>query len=56
METFESRRLACVAIARYDLNRESAVSAPALAGLLDRLLLAAGGQPDPASRREAGAR
>ena len=56
METFESRRLACVAIARYDLNRESAVSATALAGLLDRLLLAAGGQPDPASRREAGAR
>ena len=30
--------------------------APALAGLLDRVLLAAGGQPDPTARREAGAR
>ncbi|MGH7588498.1 MAG: hypothetical protein ACRELU_07895 [Gemmatimonadota bacterium] len=55
-KAFEGRRLGCVAIARYDLNRESAVSAPALAGLLDRILLAAGGQPDPAARREAGAR
>lgn len=55
-ETFAGRRLGCVTIARYDLNRESAVSAPALAGLLDRLLLAAGGQPDPAARRGAGAR
>ena len=53
---FAGQRLGCVAIARYDFNRESAVSAPALAGLLDRLLLAAGGQPDPAARREAGAR
>lgn len=53
---FEGRRLGCVTIARYDLNRESAVSAPALAGLLDRILLAAGGQPDPSARREAGAR
>jgi hypothetical protein len=55
-KAFEGRRLGCVAIARYDLNRESAVSAPALAELLDRILLAAGGQPDPAARREAGAR
>ena len=53
---FAGRRLGCVAIARYDLNRESAVSAPALAELLDRILLAAGGQPDPAARREAQAR
>jgi hypothetical protein len=55
-KAFEGRRLGCVAIARYDLNRESAVSAPALAEILDRILLAAGGQPDPAARREAGAR
>jgi hypothetical protein len=53
---FEGRRIGCVTIARYDLNRESAVSAPALAGLLDRILLAAGGQPDPAARRQATAR
>ncbi|MGH7543910.1 MAG: hypothetical protein ACREK7_08210 [Gemmatimonadota bacterium] len=53
---FDGRRLGCVTIARYDLNRESADSAPALAGLLDRILLAAGGQPDPSARREAGAR
>lgn len=55
-KAFEGRRLGCVAIARYDLNRESAVSTAALAGLLDRILLAAGGQPDPAARREAQAR
>jgi arginase family enzyme len=53
---FEGRRLGCVAITRYDLNRESAVSAPALAALLDRILLAAGGQPDPSARRQATAR
>lgn len=53
---FAGGRLGCVAIARYDLNRESAVSAPALAEFLDRVLLAAGGQPDPAARGEAQAR
>jgi hypothetical protein len=55
-KAFEGRRLGCVAVARYDLNRESAVSAPALAELLDRILMAAGGRPDPAARREAQAR
>jgi hypothetical protein len=52
-KAFEGRRLGCVAIARYDLNRESAISAAALTELLDRILLAAGGQPDPAARRQA---
>lgn len=50
---FDGRRLACVAIARYDLNREAEVSAPVLTELLERILLAAGGQPDPAARGQA---
>lgn len=53
---FSGRPLACVSIARYDLNRETAVSASVLAELLDRILVAAGGQPDPTARREAEAR
>ena len=53
---FEGSLIGCVAIARYDLNREAATSLPVLIDLLDRLLLAAGGQPDPAARREAEAR
>lgn len=53
---FEGRALGCLAIARYDLNRESEVSLPALTDLLDRLLLAAGGQPAPDAQRHSGAR
>lgn len=53
---FDGRRLGCVAIARYDLNREAEVSVPVLTDFLDRILLAAGGQPDPAARGQATAR
>lgn len=52
---FEGRSIECLAVARYDLNRESDVSLAALTALLDRLLLAAGGQPAPSAGRETGA-
>lgn len=55
-DALRGRSLGCVAVTRYDLNREAVTSLPALVELLDRLLLAAGGQPDPAARSEAEAR
>ncbi len=49
---FEGRSIGCLAVARYDLNREADTSLPAMTVLLDRLLLAAGGEPAPIARRE----
>ena len=49
---FQGRSLACLAVARYDLNREAEASLAVITELLDRLLLAAGGQPAPTARRE----
>lgn len=53
---FEGRSLACLAVARYDFNREAEISLAAITELLDRLLLAAGGQPAPTAQRETEAR
>ncbi|MGH7563703.1 MAG: hypothetical protein ACREK5_04690 [Gemmatimonadota bacterium] len=53
---FEGRSIGCLAVARYDLNREADTSLSTITALLDRLLLAAGGQPSPTARRETEAR
>lgn len=51
------RRLLCVALTRYDLNRDrDGMTADTLAALMDGMLLAAGGEPNPASRERASAR
>jgi arginase family enzyme len=55
-DAFRERALGCVTVARYDLNREAAISLPILTELIDRFLLAAGGQPEPSARRGAEAR
>ncbi len=44
----------CLGLARYDLNRDaSGATAKTLAGLLDRTIVLAGGQPDPKARETA---
>lgn len=53
---FEGRSLGCLAVARYDLNREADTSLRVITELIDRLLLAAGGQPAPSAHRGTGAR
>lgn len=51
------RELLCVALTRYDLNRDGdGRTAGSLAALIDRMLLAAGGEPNPVSREQASAR
>lgn len=48
------RELSAIVLARYDLNRDrDGRTADTLAELLDRLLLATGGQPRPGARRDA---
>ncbi len=53
---FEGRTIGCVAVARYDLNREADTSLSTITALLDRFLVAAGGQPAPMAPRETEAR
>jgi len=50
----EARDVRCLALARYDLNRdESGTTVETLVRILDRLVLAAGGEPNPDRRTEA---
>jgi arginase family enzyme len=49
-----NRPIRCLSLTRYDLNRDfGGVTAQTLAGLLDRTIVLAGGQPDPQTRETA---
>lgn len=55
-DAVEGRRILALGITHYDLNRDGGdVTAATLVELIDRLLLAAGGQPDPERRALASA-
>ena len=48
------QQIRCLGLTRYDLNRDiGGVTAQTLAGLLDRAIVVAGGQPDPTTRETA---